>query len=684
MIFGKKLDGGSAPTSLVYGAAGKSLCLFLCLAAAAVSASGQDSGDLSSKSLEELMNITVTSASKKEQKLFKTAAAIYVITQEDIRRSGMTTVPDLLRMVPGLDVARIDGTKWAITARGFNNRFATKLLVMIDGRSVYSPETSGVYWEALDVPLEDIDRIEIIRGPGGTLWGANAVNGVINIITKPARDTQGGLVAAGGGSEYRVSGLFQYGGQVGDDAYYRAFANYLNSSGLIGVTGQEANDGQDLGHAGVRMDWQPSERDSLTLIGDIFNLKLHENTTNVSPVSPLASHGNTPGIFDGGDVMERWTHIISDRSDVTLQAYWNRSVRDVNDFGERLDTYDLDFQHHFQWGSRQDMIWGFGYRFLDEQTDSSLGNPVQLNPRSDNESLVSGFFQDEFSVSRDRLALIAGAKLEYNTFSGFDYEPDIRLLWTPNKQHTIWAAASRAVRTPSFVGNNVLVNLAAFPGANGVPDILSLIGQKSIKSEDLLAYEAGYRVQPFARLSLDIAGFYNIYHHLNSLDSAQPFFAEDPAPHVVIPFLFQSLLRGRTGGVEVSSELKVTNAWKLSASYSFLHMNLVNEFPGQVLMVDSAGNSPQSQFQVRSYLNLPHNIEFDAAAYYVSALTAQSTPSYTRLDLRVGWRPAEHFEFSLAGENLLDSIHAEYQSLDTAVIPTRVRRSISGKLTWRP
>jgi len=662
----------------------KGLCLFLCIGTMAASASAQDNQDLSSKSLEELMNLTVTSASKKEEKLLKTAAAIYVITQEDIRRSGMTTIPDLLRMVPGLDVARIDGTKWAISARGFNNRFATKLLVLVDGRSVYTPETSGVYWEALEVPLPDIDRIEIIRGPGGTLWGANAVNGVINIITKKTQDTLGGLVAAGGGSEYRATGLLQYGAKVGDDACYRAYASYLDSGALIKANGQPANDGQNFGHAGLRVDWSLSDRNSLTIFSDIFDLNLHENNTNISPVSPLAPHVNTPGTFDGGDLEAQWAHRFSATSDITVQAYWDRTVRDVNDLAERLDTYDFYFQHHFEWGERQDIVWGVGYRYIVDVTNSSPGNPVQLSPKAPSESLFNAFGQDEIVLAKDRLELIAGTKVEYNTFSGFDVQPNIRLLWTPTKKQTVWVAVSRAVRTPSLASDDIIVNVSGFLGPHGLPAIVSLFGQNSFRSEDLLGYELGYRAEAGKRVSVDIATFYNVYHHLNSLDGGQPFFDEDPAPHIEIPLFYENLLRGRTYGIEASANVKVTNAWKLSGSYSFLHMNLINEFNGIVQANDTPGNSPRHQFQVRSYLNLPRNVEMDGAVYYVSALTSQSVPAYARVDLRLGWRATEHCEFSIGGENLLDSSHIEFQSIDSSVVPTRVKRSIFGKLTWRP
>ncbi|HWX40519.1 MAG TPA: TonB-dependent receptor plug domain-containing protein, partial [Blastocatellia bacterium] len=335
-------------TSLI-GSTAKPVLILLCMLALAISVPAQDPSDLAAKSIEELMDIKVTSVSKKEEKLFKSAAAVYVITQEDIRRSGMSGIPDLLRTVPGLEVARIDGTKWAVASRGFNSRFTNKLLVLIDGRSVYSPDTSGVYWEALDLPLETIERIEVIRGPGGTLWGANAVNGVINIITKRAVDAQGGLVTAVGGSEDRF-GSVQYGGKAGAQAYFRVYAKYLNTSGLLLDDGGNASDGKNAAEGGFRLDWQPSGRDSLGLEGGLYDISLKERPATVSLVSPLASPGLTRGEFKGGDLLGRWTHAFSGRSDMALQVYWDRSIHDIHIVGARIDTFDFDFQHHFGLG----------------------------------------------------------------------------------------------------------------------------------------------------------------------------------------------------------------------------------------------------------------------------------------------------------------------------------------------
>jgi outer membrane receptor protein involved in Fe transport len=537
--------------------------------------------DLTSLSVDELMNVEVTSVSKKEEKLFQTAAAIYVITQEDIRRSGMTSVPELLRMAPGLDVARIDGTKYAISARGFNGRIANKLLVLIDGRSIYSAETSGVYWEVQDLMLEDIERIEVIRGPGGTIWGANAVNGVVNIITRRARDTQGGLIAIGGGTEDKGSGGTRYGGKIGEKVAYRVYGKYFNRRGLVDGSGRDTNDSENAFRGGGRVDWSLTDRDSLTLEGDIYHSHLQEN-------------------------------------------------------------------------------------------------PVAV------------FLQDEITLVKDRLKIVLGSKVEHlrdlvANATELSAEPSIRMLWTPQSHQTIWAAVSRAVRTPARSDTDIRSNISAFPGPDGTFNILTLFGNEHFKSETVLAYEAGYRVQPNSELSFDATTFYNIYDRLQTFEPGAPFFEADPPPaHVIIPVVFGNLMRGRTYGAEASMNLNVTKGWRLAGSYSFLRMRLqpYAESLDSGGALATEGRSPEHQFQLHSYLRLPRNFELDASLYHVSQLTHAQVPSYARLDLRFGWRIAEGVEISAVGRNLLDGRHEEFAGSDAAVLTSQVKRSAYGKVTF--
>jgi iron complex outermembrane receptor protein len=640
--------------------------------------------DLTEKSLEDLMDIEVTSVSKKEEKLFQTAAAVYVITQEEIRRSGLTSIPELLRLVPGLEVARIDGSKWAISARGFNGRIANKLLVLIDGRSVYSPETSGVYWEVQDLLLEDIERIEVIRGPGGTLWGANAVNGVINIITKRTHDTRGGLVTASVGSEDRGIVSFRYGANLGHKASYRVFGKYFNRSELTFASGLGANDAQQLERGGGRVEWQPTERDELSLEGEIYRSDLNENPTGLSAANPFAPFANRSADFNGGHIMGRWARSYSKRSDMALQVYFDRFSRQLFGFGSLINTFDIDFQHHVAMGQRQDVVWGFGYRLVSHHTESNSSSSIQLNPQAKTVQLFSGFGQDEITLVKDRLRLILGVKLEHNYLSGLEAQPSVRLSWTPSRRQTVWAAASRAVRTPARVEQDIRVNVQAFPGPGGLPIIVTAFGNTSPNSEVLHAYELGYRAQPHRKLAIDVATFYNVYDRLTSHELGLPFFETDPLPHLVFPNYYGNLLRGETYGIEAALNLEITRRWKLRGSYSFLRVQLHRAATSNDTKSEGAeGDNPRHQFQLHSYLNLWRNLDFDTALYQVSRLGSRQVPGYLRIDARLGWHPRENLEVSGGVQNLLDTRHLEFSGLDSLVLPSQVKRSVFGKLTWR-
>ncbi|HKX31593.1 MAG TPA: TonB-dependent receptor [Blastocatellia bacterium] len=641
--------------------------------------------DLTATSLEDLMNIEVTSASKKEEKLFQTAAAIYVITQDEIRRSGLTSIPELLRLAPGLEVARIDGNKWAISSRGFNGRFANKLLVLIDGRSIYSPETAGVYWEAHHLPVEEIERIEIIRGPGGTLWGSNAVNGVINIITRHAKDTQGGLITAGGGSEEQGFGSARHGGRIGAKAYYRVYARYFNRGGLDEPSGYNAHDWQSAVNGGFRLDWKRSEHDTVTLEGDLYDSSLKERSINRSLLQLLAPPSLTPGEFNGGSLLGRWNHLYSDRSDTTLQIYFDRSRREIFDLGERIDTFDVDLQHHLAIGRRQDLIFGLSYRLIADQTNSNPANPVQQTPKARTVQLFSGFVQNEVMLIKKRLRLTLGAKLEHNDYTGYEVQPNVRLLWTPNDHQTVWAAVSRAVRTPARGETTLRINLPAITVPFGPPLVPTLLGNPGVKSEELRAYEFGYRHQPSKKLSFDLATFYNFYDRLQTLEPGQPFFEPAPGiPHLVLPLAFNNLSRGETYGAELSANFDLNPRWKIQGSYTFLREQ-IHLYPGSHSTGSEAGEgeNPRHQFQVHSFFKLPRNFELDAALYRVSRLPSVQIPGYTRLDARFGWKAGENFELSLGLQNLLDDRHPEYNSRIIGAVTSQPKRSIYGKAAWR-
>jgi iron complex outermembrane receptor protein len=641
--------------------------------------------DLTQLSLEDLMNTKVTSVSKKEQSLSKAAAAIFVITQEDIRRSGATNIPDLLRMVPGLDVAQINANSWAVSARGFNHQFSDKLLVLIDGRAVYTPLFAGVYWDTQDVPLEDIERIEVIRGPGATVWGANAVNGVINIITKSAAETQGGLLIAGGGTQDLALGMAQYGGKIGKDASYRVFAKYLDQNHLPNLTGQNGEDGWHLSHVGFRTDASLTQKDSLTVEGDLYGGTEGANFGHIVSIAPPVDENvNGSEKIPGGDILSRWNHVFSSRSDTRLQFYFDRYERDGRELSENRDTFDLDFQHHLALGARHDLIWGVDYR---HSSDFTVGTIDQAwVPAGGALQLFSTFAQDEIVLKPDRVFLTVGTKLENNYYAGWDVDPSVRVAWTPTKRHTFWTAVSRAARTPDRRNEDADINIAAFPGPGGVPALLTLLGNPEEKSEHVVAYEAGYRAQPAGPFSIDVATFFNTYTDLATTEPGPPFLVVNPAPsHFVFPLVWGNKMHGTTDGIEVSSNWKVNDRWTLSPGYALLQMHLHTDPTSQdtTTLADTEGSSPRHQAQLRSHLNLPCHFIWDVSGYFVERLPDQQVPSYTRLDTQLSRQLGEGLELSLVGQNLLRDHHLESNDMLTSVNPTEVKRSAYAKIVWR-
>ena len=640
--------------------------------------------DLSTASLEELMNIEVTTASKKEEKLFQTAAAVYVITYEEIRHSGLTNIPELLRLVPGMEVARIDGNKWAISTRGYSGRLANRLLVLIDGRSIYTPDTGGVYWEAQHLPVEEIDRIEVIRGPGGTLWGANAVDGIVNIITKSSRETQGGLITTGSGSEEQGFGSARYGGKIGERLCYRFYTRFFKRRGLVDAMGGDVNDGQHALQGGFRLDWRRFEHETLTVHGDLYDTALRETPTTVSFNDPFAPPANVPGEFSGGNVMGRWNRALSERSDVALQFYFDRARRESANVGERIDTFDFDFQHHFMLGQRQEIVWGLGYRLIADQTNTNNAAPIEFIPKGRTAQIFSAFAQNELMLVKNRLRLTAGSKLEHNDYSGFEWQPSVRLLWTPSTHHTVWAAVTRAVRTPARIYQGIRVNYAAFPGPDGLPIIATVIGNRNTKSERFRNYELGARVRAGNRLALDITTFYTVYNRLTAFEQGPILFEVEPLPHLVLPLLFNNRMHGESYGLEASANLDLTRRWKVRGGYSFARPDFRNDVEDPIATVaEEEGGIPRHQFQLHSYLKLFGNFELDNSLYRVSRLPAPQIPGYTRLDLRLGWRVRESLELSLGLNNLLDDHHPEFNGFDLLVLTSQVKRSIYGKATWR-
>jgi iron complex outermembrane receptor protein len=647
------------------------------------SATAQGSSEnLAQLSLEQLGDIEVTTASKQPQQVQKMAAAVFVITQEDIRRSGATCIPEALRMAPGVQVSRIDGDHWSVSIRGFAGQFSKSLLVLIDGRSVYTPLYAGVYWDVQNVMMEDIERIEVIRGPGGTIWGANAVNGVINIITKSASDTHGTVAALGGGSVDQGTGDVRYGGSVGKDFNYRIYA----TGDMRGPEFHSDGDGFDrwrMGQMGFRTDWKSGDRDNFTVQGDIYNAESGERVSLATFSPPAQITPDDTGYASGGNVLARWQHTTGEGSDIQIQAYFDRTNRQDIELGETRDTFDVDFVQHARIHDDQELTWGLGARV---SPSNFIQTSVAVNflPNKQTDSIYSGFVQYDLPIVRDKVTLTAGTKLEHNNFSGFDYQPSVRLLWTPTLRQSFWAAVTRAVRTPSRLDQDVDFDIF-IENTPTAPIFFEIQGDPKLKAEQLIGYEAGYRNQVNRHLYIDFTAFCNTYRDLQNygpLTIAEG--ATPPPPHIFIVVPYANGIQGDTDGAEIAPDWKITRWWQVRGSYSFLKMNLQDK-PGYTdvggLLASYEGSSPRDLIGFQSLFNLPKHFELDETYRYSSALSAQSVGSYSTADVRLGWHFGEGLDFSVMGQNLLRPYHYEFGGDPGPLVG--IKRSIYAKMTWR-
>jgi iron complex outermembrane receptor protein len=601
---------------------------------------------LKTLSLEDLANIQVTSVSRTEQRVSEAAAAVHVITEEDIRRSGVRSIPEALRLAPNLQVARATARSWAIGARGFTAPFSNKLLVLIDGRSVYSPLFGGVFWDAQDTLLEDIDRIEVISGPGATMWGANAVNGIINIITKSARDTRGVIAVAGGGSEERFLTGLRYGGHHGEDLNFRVYAKYFDRAASLVDSGESARDAWHSGQAGGRLDWAYGGRDAFTLHGDIY----------ITDGGQLEADDIR---LSGGNLLGRWTRTLAATERVQLQAYYDRTHQFApGEFGDTLNTFDLDAQYERGVGNRHQVMGGAAFRHSHDSVENLPGSiaflPAQLDRR-----LFSAFLQDDVSLVADRLKLTIGSKLEHNDYTGFEVQPSVRMALTRARQ-ALWGAVSRAVRTPSRYDRHLF-----FPAAP--PFVFA--GGAGFDSEKLVAYEAGWRVSARNSLVASVAAFFNDYDDIRSTSLGPPFVTENN-------------LEGEIHGAELEASWQASPRWRVIGGYTVLRTHLRVK-PGREDLNGGQGEAfdPEQQFQVRSSLTLPRNIEIDAWARYVGEVGSTGrgfgvVPDYLTLDARLGWSPLDNVQFAVVGQNLLDDRHREFGTRE-------IRRAVYVKATWR-
>ena len=621
------------PPGLSRFASSRVLVLSLCLATAILPSGNAEAQDnaapdtrtasLVDLTLEQLGNIVVTLVSRRDETLADAAASIYVITAEDIRRSGVTSLPEALRLAPNLQVARADANQYAITARGFNSVLANKMLVMIDGRTVYSPLFSGVFWEAQDMMLEDVDRIEVVSGPGGTLWGMNAVNGVIHVVTRSGADTRGGLAKGGVGTEDRIAAA-RYGVRLGK-ADVRAYTQYREKENTERPDGTESLDASDRIQAGFRADWTAPEN-TLTLQGDAYRGRIEQ---------PLAERE-----LRGANVLGRWTRHLDDEQTLRVQAYYDHTERDQpGAINEVLGTYDIEMQHGFRPAARHNVLWGGGFRYQNDRVEN-LTPALAFRPASRILRVANVFAQNDITL-RENLLLILGIKLEYNDYTEFEYLPDVRISWKPEPTRLVWGSWSRAVRAPSRVDREF------YSPAN--PPHFILAGGPDFDSEVAHVFEIGFRDQITEAFHFAFTGFHHDYDALRSLE---------PSPAGPV---FDNGIDGRVTGIETWAGYRTGQSWRVSAGFVYQDKELESA-PGFVALggTSSLGNDPNHWWIVRSSLTVLRDVEFDAILRYVGSLPQPHVPSYTALDGRLGWSLDDRAEIAVRGRNLLDEHHPEW------------------------
>ena len=639
------------------------------------------------------MDMEVSTVSRTESTVGRSPAAVFVVTNEMIRRSGARSVPEVLRMVPGVQVARIDANKWAVTIRGFNGRFANKLLVQIDGRSVYTPLFGGVWWDAQDVVLEDIERIEVIRGPGATVWGANAVNEIINVITKRTSDTQGAYVQGGAGTEELGFATARYGGRIGDNAHYRIYGKWFERDTGF-ASADNAHDDWRMGRGGFRADWTPNACDTLTMQGDYYDGRSGERSLypSLNPATGFVTAVDQDESTHGGNALFRWHRKLSDDSDWALQTYYDRTERAflANGFAEERDTVDLDFQHRFPLGCAHSMIWGFGYRNTKDaihNSDLTIGTqPVILfAPLERADDLFSYFVQDKITLLEDLLYFTVGSKFEHNDYTGFEFQPTGRLLWTPGDRYAAWASVSRAVRTPSRADQDVrLLGRPIGISPPATPIFLDTTGSRATSAEEVMAYEAGVRGQPTDRFFWDLAVFFNQYENLRNFD-----YPQGPVPgaggSLVVLGTMTDTNRAQTYGFEIAGTYDVTDCWRLYAAYNFLVV-----VPPTT--VASEMGDPRNQIYLQSSWDLCRHLHFDMAWRYVDSVSGiggpgvalPGVPAFNAMDVRLAWDARPGMEVAVVGRQLLDSSHSEV-AFDSflGTVATEVEAEVYGMVTWR-
>lgn len=646
-------------------------------------------------SLQELLEIEVTSVSRQAESLSSAAAAIYVITGEEIRQRGFQSIPQALRDVPGLHVAQIDSQKWAVSSRGFNGRYNNKMLVMIDGRSVYSPEFSGVYWEVQDTLMADIDRIEVIRGPGAAIWGANAVNGVINIITRHSADTLGGYAELGAGDYQQSFAGFRYGGRLAPGltgrAYVKAFKRDdldfdpadVSPSAAALISQSDTDNGWWKQQMGGRLDMSLGAASTLTLSASAYDSMMDQTVTVPTLTAPFIEYPNINTESRGWHLLGDYSRALSANSQLNLKAYFDHAKRDESFFGFSRDTVDLEMSHHFEMGERHELLWGMGYRHINNDLNT---NQTVIDTQGESESinLWSLFVQDQITLKPDALWLTLAARLEHHSYTDFEWQPTVRLSWQPVEQHRFWTALSRAVRTPSQAENEYQINvgnLAPNSAFNPLPVVNRLIlqGNSDYDSEVVQSIEAGYRYADGNRFSIDTAVFYNDY---DDLRSSQVFESIDSGMgFLVTTSPFDNEASGHNYGLELSANWSLNRDLKLRLNYSYTKSDFSDGQPQNT-------DSPEQMVSLLANWRISRNIDLTASWRYVDRSQSidpiqvdnQTVDAYHGVDLGMNWQLTPELKFSAFARNLFYGSHVEYKA-ELFSIPYRVEPSFFGKLT---
>lgn len=642
------------------------LSLLILLVPLAAHAVEEKPANWSKKSISDLLNTKVTLASRAPESAFEVPAAMYVITRNDIERSGATSIPEVLRLAPGIQVARAGSSQWAISSRGFNDQFSNKLLILIDGRTVYTPIFSGVYWDTQDFPIDDIKQIEIIRGPGATLWGANAVNGIINIITEEAVNTEGNLVSTIAGNEDRGTTTARTGQKIGDNIFYRVYGKHTEKGPSKTVLGFDSYDNWKVSQGGFRLDWNKSATDLVTVQGDTYSGKEKHTLSYPSLTAPFSIRKNDDEEVGGGNLLSRFKHTTDTGSEFTAQTYIDYTSRNIEWLEQQYTTFDFDFQHSLPEFYRNELTWGAGYRSVWDDLDGKkfLQEGVFLakyNPTQQNDDTLSSFIQDKLALIPSELYLTLGSKFEHNDYTGVEVQPSIKTTWFPNDNQTIWGAISRAVRVPNRVMNHV-----SFITGISSSGFVFQQGNRTVDSERLIAYEAGFRQKIFDSFSVDITTFFNDYNKLNSNDAASATVVKAGNAN-----------KGNSHGVEIANKWTVTPSWDVGVNYTYLNMDLALSGASSVI---TEGKSPENQFTVSSNYAFTDTLSLHNYLYYLDQLRAYSLDSYTRIDSKLSWHPFTNLRIDGVVQNMFDDRHPEFSNF-LYTTSSEVGRAYYGKVT---